>query len=78
MKCLQTISINVLLNWIHWPILTARVTDWTDLNLLPGKMNIYFEETYVGQSQLDLSYVEDTLQISLGPDRNIQVKRKKK
>ena len=57
--------------------LTARVTDWQDLNLLPGNMNIYFEETYVGQSKLDLSFVEDTLQISLGPDRNIQVTRKR-
>ncbi|MGB0423370.1 MAG: mucoidy inhibitor MuiA family protein, partial [Flavobacteriales bacterium] len=55
--------------------LTARVTDWEDLNLLAGNMNIYFEDTYIGQSKLDLSFVEDTLAISLGPDRNIQVKR---
>ena len=53
------------------------MTDWEDLNLLAGNMNIYFEDTYIGQSKLDLSFVEDTLAISLGPDRNIQVKRKR-
>ncbi|MEO0404382.1 MAG: mucoidy inhibitor MuiA family protein, partial [Bacteroidota bacterium] len=57
--------------------LTARITDWTELNLLPGKMNIYFEDTYIGESNLDLTYIEDTLQVSLGPDKNIQVRRKK-
>ncbi|NQX91699.1 MAG: mucoidy inhibitor MuiA family protein, partial [Flavobacteriales bacterium] len=57
--------------------LTARITDWSELNLLPGKMNIYFEDTYVGESNLDLTYIEDTLQVSLGPDKNIQVRRRK-
>lgn len=56
--------------------LTARLTGWEDLNLLSGNMNVYFEDTYVGQSQLDLSHLEDTLNISLGPDKNIHVKRK--
>ena len=56
--------------------LTARLTGWEDLNLLSGNMNVYFEDTYVGQSHLDLTYLEDTLNVSLGPDKNIHVKRK--
>ena len=42
-------------------------TDWEDLDLMNGRMHIYFGEDYVGESQLRLDFVEDTLAISLGP-----------
>ena len=42
-----------------------------------GRMHIYFGEDYVGESQLKLDFVEDTLAISLGPDPNIVVRRKR-
>jgi hypothetical protein len=57
--------------------LTAHFTDWEDLDLLDGRMHIYFEDDYVGESQLRLDFVEDTLSISLGPDPGIQVRRKR-
>jgi hypothetical protein len=40
-------------------------------------MHIYFEDDYVGESQLRLDFVQDTLAISLGPDMGIQVRRKR-
>lgn len=57
--------------------LNARITGWEAYNLLTGQMNIYFENDYIGQSQLDLGLAEDTLSISLGPDHNIQVERQR-
>ena len=57
--------------------LTAQVTDWDDLNLLNGEANLFFEGTYLGKSLLDVQNVEDTLNISLGRDKNIVVTRTK-
>ena len=57
--------------------LTALFTDWEELDLMNGRMHIYFGEDYVGESQLKLDFVEDTLAISLGPDPNIVVRRKR-
>ena len=55
--------------------LTAELTNWTALNLLPGKSNIYYQGTYIGESRIDTEKASDTLSISLGRDRNIVVKR---
>ena len=57
--------------------LTAMFTDWEDLDLMNGRMHVYFGDDYVGESQLRLDFVEDTLAISLGPDPNIVVRRKR-
>ena len=40
-------------------------------------MNVYFEGTYVGQSYLNTNTTNDTLQISLGRDQSIIIKREK-
>ena len=55
--------------------LTAELTGWTKLNLLPGKSNIYYEGTFVGSSNIDTENATDTLSISLGRDKNIAIKR---
>ena len=55
--------------------LTAELTEWTKLNLLPGKSNIYYEGTFVGFSNIDTEKASDTLSISLGRDKNIAIKR---
>jgi uncharacterized protein (TIGR02231 family) len=55
--------------------LYARTTGWEDLNLLPGEANVFFEGTFVGQSFLDLSKPQDTLDISLGRDKGVVVER---
>ncbi len=57
--------------------LTAQVTGWEALNLLNGEANLFFEGTYLGKSYLDVYSVEDTLDLSLGRDKNIVVKRTK-
>lgn len=57
--------------------LVARIEDWARLNLLEGEANLYFENTYVGKTVLDVRYLSDTLNISLGRDRNVVVSRQK-
>jgi uncharacterized protein (TIGR02231 family) len=55
--------------------LTARLTDWEDLNLLPGQANLYFGKTFVGQSVIQPDAPGDTLRFSLGKDEGITVER---
>lgn len=55
--------------------LTAKITDWNDLNLLQGESNLFFEGTYLGKAMIDPKTSGDTLNISLGRDKNISVKR---
>lgn len=57
--------------------LIAQVYDWSQYQLLEGMANIYFENTFVGRSALDVQYLSDTLDISLGKDKNVIVKRTK-
>ncbi|WP_161596653.1 DUF4139 domain-containing protein [Chitinophaga vietnamensis] len=55
--------------------LMAGITDWEQLNLLEGEASIYFEDTYLGKSVLDLQSGKDTLQISLGRDKQVVINR---
>ena len=55
--------------------LTAQITGWEALNLLSGEASLFFEGTYLGKSYLDVQSVEDTLDLSLGRDKSIVVKR---
>ena len=55
--------------------LTARITDWEFLDLLPGEANVYFEGGFVGQTRIDPSFADDTLNLSLGIDKSIRVYR---
>lgn len=57
--------------------LTAALTDLETLNLSSGKANIYFGQSYVGETLIDLSAATDTLSISLGADIAIAVSREK-
>ncbi len=57
--------------------LMAQVTGWNKLNLLEGEANIYFEDTFIGKSVLDVNTSGDTLSFSLGRDRQIAVQRTK-
>jgi uncharacterized protein (TIGR02231 family) len=58
--------------------LVAHVTGWEELNLLPGKANVYFESAYVGESFIDPRSTKDTLDLSLGRDKRIVISREKK
>ncbi|GAB3561589.1 hypothetical protein GCM10027578_02560 [Spirosoma luteolum] len=55
--------------------LTAQLTGWDKLNLLNGTARIYFEGTFVGESQVSLAEAKDTLSLSLGRDKRIIAKR---
>ncbi len=57
--------------------LIARVLHWDQYNLLEGEANLYFEDAFVGRSVLDAKSIQDTLNISLGRDRNIVIGRVK-
>ena len=57
--------------------LLANIVDWEQYNLLEGEANIFLENTFVGKTILDVRYMSDTLNISLGRDKNIVVKREK-
>lgn len=57
--------------------LLAIITGWESHNLLSGEMNLFFEGTYVGKSQLNVRNTNDTLHLSLGRDKNIIVTRVK-
>ncbi len=55
--------------------LTAMITDWNKYNMLPGSVNLFFEDMYIGKSVLNTNSTNDTLNISLGADKNIVVTR---
>ncbi len=55
--------------------LTAKIVDWQELNLLPGEANLFFEGTFLGKSLLDVANAGDTLNLSLGKDKGVAVKR---
>ncbi len=57
--------------------LVAKVTGWEDLNLLPGQANVFYEGTYVGETVLNPSIINDTLELALGRDNGITVTRTK-
>ncbi|HXD93400.1 MAG TPA: DUF4139 domain-containing protein [Bacteroidia bacterium] len=57
--------------------LLACVTGWEDLNLLPGKASIFYAGTYVGQTYINPATTNDTLNLTLGKDDNVVVKRVK-
>jgi len=57
--------------------LLAVIPNWEKLNLLPGDANIIVEGTYVGKSFIDPNATTDSLNLTLGKDKRIIVKRDK-
>ena len=55
--------------------LTAKLTDWNKYNFLSGEANLFFEGTFIGKSVIDANATADTLNLSLGADKNIVVTR---
>jgi uncharacterized protein (TIGR02231 family) len=58
--------------------LTANISDWAKLSLQSGEATLYFENSFVGKSTLEVNQLKDTLAISLGTDNSILVKREKR
>lgn len=55
--------------------LTAEIKGWEQLNLLNGKANLIVGNTYFGQTTLNTASTQDNLQLTLGDDPQITVKR---
>ncbi|MBL7825520.1 MAG: DUF4139 domain-containing protein [Saprospiraceae bacterium] len=55
--------------------LLAKVPEYGKYNLLPGLANIFYQDTYVGQTSVNPFTVSDTLLLSLGKDDQITIKR---
>ncbi len=55
----------------------AEITDWEKLNLLPGSANVIFEGTYTGKTFIDPNSSQDTLNLTIGKDKRVVVKRDK-
>jgi uncharacterized protein (TIGR02231 family) len=55
--------------------LVAQMTKLDELQLVPAKANIFFDGTYIGETYIDPTTMNDTLNLSLGKDPNIIVKR---
>lgn len=55
--------------------LIAQLSKLDELQLVPAKANIFFDGSYIGETYLDPTSMEDTLTLSLGRDPNILVKR---
>ena len=41
--------------------LTANITDWAKLSLQSGEATLYFENSFVGKSYLNVNQLTDTL-----------------
>jgi uncharacterized protein (TIGR02231 family) len=58
--------------------LTANITNWAEQSLQSGEATLYFENTFVGKSYLNVNQLSDTLVLSLGTDNSILIKREKR
>ncbi len=57
--------------------LTAVLPDWEDAIVIGGEASVYYDGSYVGATSLVPGGTEDTIQLSLGIDKNIAIKRQK-
>jgi hypothetical protein len=56
--------------------LIANIMDWSEYDLLSGKVNIYFKGVYQGFSSINTEELGDTLSFSVGKDADILVQRR--
>lgn len=57
--------------------LLAELSDYGKYNLLPGEANIIFEGMSVGKTYINPNQTQDTLNLSMGRDKKIAIKREK-
>ena len=55
--------------------LVAQLSKLDELQLVPAKANIFFDGTYMGETYIDPTTMDDTLFLSLGKDPNIIAKK---
>ncbi|MEP6930400.1 MAG: DUF4139 domain-containing protein [Flavobacterium sp.] len=57
--------------------LLAEIANYSQYNLLSGEANIIFEGMYVGKTYIEPSQTSDTLNLSMGRDKKVSIKREK-
>ncbi len=57
--------------------LLAEIGDYSKYNLLSGEANIIFDGMYAGKTFIDPNSTADTLNLSMGRDKKVSVKREK-
>lgn len=55
--------------------LLAEISDYAKYNLLKGEANIIFENIYIGKTSINPLQTTDTLNLSMGRDKKVSVKR---
>ncbi len=55
--------------------LVGKISDWYDLNLMDGEVNIFMQNSFVGKSFVNTAQFNDTIDVSFGVDRKVFVKR---
>lgn len=76
-------NVNLSANYKYYTIpkmdksayLVAQISKLEELQLVPAKATIFFDGTYIGETYIDPTSLDDTLNLSLGKDPNIIVKR---
>lgn len=78
---IQSLSLPATYNYSAVPkldkdvFLTAQITEWNNLNLLPGPAHVYTEGTFTGETFINPATTNDTLAVSLGRDKRITITR---
>ena len=57
--------------------LIGKISDWNKADLANGAANLYYENSFIGNSKISTQQFTDTLDISFGIDNNIIVDREK-
>lgn len=57
--------------------LLAGISDWGQYNLLAGEANITYDGVYGGKSMIDPASTQEVMQLTLGNDKRVVVKREK-
>lgn len=60
----------------EYAFLVTEIKDWSKLHLIPGQINLFYDDVYVGKSYLRTNTAQDKLTLSLGKDNNIILSRK--
>lgn len=55
----------------------ARIPNWSELGLQEGEANLYFENAFIGKSNINLLTFTDTLSLGFGANQGISIKREK-
>lgn len=83
MMVVNNVDLNSKFDYISVPkldkdaFLLSNITDWRKHNLLPAKANIYFNNSFVGETAIQPSQMGDTLSLAVGRERGFEITRKK-